>query len=197
MARFTFASRYIPQGSIKITEKSGLATVYVYTTAKGRPAAIAYIGKSNKAAWHFSFMSEKSREEKIASQFDSLRKHEAAKLARRAESNQPHSIKVGTIITNSWGYDQTNVDWYAVVEVTRNYVYLRPIAAARTSDASGPMSGYCTAAVDVSDPNPEKWGVTFTSDKVTRHKVVGNSVTMKYGCGSIWHGEAKYESWYA
>ena len=35
-----------------------------------------------------------------------------------------HSLKPGTILASSWGYDQTNWDFYKVVKATARMVYL-------------------------------------------------------------------------
>lgn len=103
--------------------------------------------------------------------------------------NTPHSIKVGTIISNSWGYDQTNVDWYQVVKTTPFCVYLRPIA--EEIEQTGFMCGQ-------SSPKP---GV-FVSDEIKRHKVVvypaGEFISFEFGGSTIWKpGETRYTSWYA
>lgn len=38
-----------------------------------------------------------------------------------------HSVEVGDIFTSSWGYDQTNVDFYEVVRTTPKSVEIRAI----------------------------------------------------------------------
>lgn len=38
-----------------------------------------------------------------------------------------HGYEVGDIVYGSWGYDQTNVDYYLVVRTTRTKVELQPI----------------------------------------------------------------------
>jgi len=44
------------------------------------------------------------------------------------ELADPPSIAVGDIFFASWGYDQTNVDFYEVVEVKRSTVVIRKVA---------------------------------------------------------------------
>lgn len=39
------------------------------------------------------------------------------------------TIAVGMIMESSWGYDQTNVDFYEVVRVTKASVFLRKVAS--------------------------------------------------------------------
>jgi hypothetical protein len=190
-------TRYIPANSCKIQTRHGV--VYTYKTAAGRPAAVAYAGAQTKSSWHHNFKDEARREAKIREFFLALADYEVRKIARRAEASKPHTLKAGAIIVSSWGYDQTNVDWYAVVGVTANFVSLRPIASQNVPDAGvGPMSGHCSAKIDVANPDPSKWGVTFTSDKVTRHRVSShNSVNFRHGSGREWDGRPVYESWYA
>lgn len=48
--------------------------------------------------------------------------------------------KVGDFFYSSWGYEQTNIDFYQVTTVKNKMVGLRPIGATRVYD--GPMSGH-------------------------------------------------------
>ena len=46
-----------------------------------------------------------------------LTKHqEAAVKAARKERFKPHKLNVGDVLYCSWGYDQTNIDFYKVIE---------------------------------------------------------------------------------
>ena len=42
--------------------------------------------------------------------------------------------KVGDILYDSWGYDQTNIDYYEVVRTTKASVWIRSIAREMTDD---------------------------------------------------------------
>src|SRR4051794_18893251 len=111
-------TRWIPDNGFKITEKNGYGTVHVYRNPKGLLLAVAYTGNAAKSAWHFRFNSENELSAKVTSYFAGLVAWKQRKAGYRAESNQGHSLKVGDIITNSWGYDQTNVDWYRVTKTS-------------------------------------------------------------------------------
>ena len=51
-----------------------------------------------------------------------------------------HSLKVGDILTSSWGYEQTNYDFYEVVALNgKSMVTLRKLA--RKSDETGWLRG--------------------------------------------------------
>jgi hypothetical protein len=47
-----------------------------------------------------------------------------------------NKLETGDILVASWGYDQTNVDFYEVTEVAGKYVTLRKVAAASANSAS-------------------------------------------------------------
>ena len=47
---------------------------------------------------------------------------DATKTAKPEQNN--HSLKVGDILSSSWGYDQTNNDFYKVVKTSKSCVWL-------------------------------------------------------------------------
>lgn len=52
-----------------------------------------------------------------------------AKKATTKTSQPSHDLKVGDILTSSWGYDQTNVWYFQVVKTTNKQVTLRRIGS--------------------------------------------------------------------
>lgn len=187
-------TRWIPKDSLPI-EQEGLGVVYVYPI-DGREGkvygAIAYAFKRTKADWHHIYKTDAKLDVAIEEWFNRLRGHLQHVKTMRAEYNKPHNFKVGDIVTNSWGYDQTNVDWYRVTRTTEHYVWLKPVAATlQTDEGAGPMSGYERLALD------ENLKPIDLDKPEQKHKASGNGVTMKYGVGSKWTGESQYSSWYA
>ena len=192
---------YVPKGAVKVSDKQQLGVVYIHGD-NSRFYAKAFIGKQSKPTWFYSFRTEAERERKVRGFFAGLATSQACKLERRKRDNAPHALKLGAVIVNSWGYDQTNVDWYCVVRVSAHFVTLRAIAGESVeSNGRSSMAGMCAPAVDVSNPDPSTWGVRFISDKTTRHKASNsggtNNVSMRHGSGSEWDGKPRYESWYA
>ena len=50
------------------------------------------------------------------------------KLTNIKEYKEPeHNIKVGDIFYNSWGYEQTNIDFYQVIKTTKKTITLKGI----------------------------------------------------------------------
>ena len=72
------------------------------------------------------------------------------------------TIEAGTIFVSSWGYDQTNVDFYEVVRHTKKTVWVRPIESEKTYNAER-MTG-------TAKPIPG----TFTGAPVRRKMVTWN-----------------------
>ena len=159
--------RHIPQNSTPI-ERAGLpAIVYSFTTSSGQPAAIAYCGNSSKPTWHYRFRSEAQRQDKIDTFFNGVAQHEDFKLARKVERTSfRHTLKVGDVLDCSWGYDQTNVDFYQVVATTEKTVTFREICQDRTRDGRFD-SGTCS-------PIKDAWAKD--SKEYTRTVGAGNSV---------------------
>ena len=119
---------------------------------------------------------------------------EKVKAARRAErlsakKAKPNLFRVGMIFENSWGYDQTNVDYYQVVRLTPRGCYIRPIGSKSVVGSDGFMS-------DRVVPDKDR----FTGPEV--FKVADSwkdspSFAVPHGCASLideW--EATYRSWY-
>lgn len=181
----TSAHRYIPQGAIAETFDDINAVVYRYHN--GRPYAIAYSGKRQQPDFHFAYFSEAIREEAIARWVASLRKNKACKAGRAAKRNafQP-SLKVGDILVSSWGYDQTNVDYYEVIALKgKKLVWLRELATVQTETSF--MSGHCL-------PNKGHYIGEPMLRRVGENNTVRVSVCAK---AYPWNGKPKHCSWYA
>lgn len=185
--RFTPRTRYIPQNAT-ITERA-VGVVYSYTVG-GKLAAIAYAGKSNKKAFHNIFRSQESLDARTAEFFAGLEAHKRAVIARRSEAKQPHTLQVGDVIYNSWGYDQTNIDFYQVARVSANFVWLQEMSSEMALDGGcGPMSGKVVPANGTAKGELTQHAVrTYNGEP---------SVNFKHGCGRKHDGLPKYCSWYA
>lgn len=188
-------SRYIPKGSMPITEDD-LGTVYVYRfvgrDGKPRYGAVAYLPKAIRNSWHYTFKTDLQLDSQIENWFKNLRAHKALVAERRAKQFAGHNFKVGDIVTNSWGYDQTNVDWYIVKRVSKSYVWLKGVSSELVTDEGcGPMSGVESLRLD------ENLKPIESEKPATKHQASGDYVTMRHGCGTKWTGDKKYSSWYA
>ena len=64
------------------------------------------------------------------------------KAAKAAATKHPHLLKVGDVLVASWGYEQTNIDYYQVTRlVGKQSVEIRELR--RQAEATGFMRGEC------------------------------------------------------
>lgn len=101
-----------------------------------------------------------------------------------------HNIKIGDIFYNSWGYDQTNIDFYQVVKTTDKTVTLRQIKGVSNDYNAYQMSGSAVAIKNA-----------FCTDKLLRKTpyLMGGEwrINFEYGAGSQWDGSPMCFSCYA
>jgi hypothetical protein len=88
-------------------------------------------------------------------------------------------LTVGTILYVSWGYDQTNIDFYQIIRVLKKSVEIRPIGA--KSEQTGFMSGKKM-------PSP--------GDFIGSKTLLKRSRSMDPGYLSDWNGRPTSYSWY-
>lgn len=135
--------RWIPTG-YELIAKDERFGFEVYGTLSPRIVAICYSGKRNKSDWHYRFQDEKRLHAQIQESLSGLMEWEERKQARKTARNKPHDVKVGDIFKCSWGYDQTNVDYYEVTKVIGAMVEVCEIS--QMSEETGFMSGQCVPA---------------------------------------------------
>lgn len=120
-----------------------------FNRPNGRVALKAYVNGSGKAAAFYGFPSA-ARAEAWATEFvqkevASVARKAAAvaeKQAKRAALKASDHWMVGDVVYTSWGYDQTNVEWFQITALLPRSVKVREIAC-NSSDRHGqPGGGY-------------------------------------------------------
>jgi hypothetical protein len=177
------ASRYVPPNSTAIEHP--LATCYVHDTARGF-AAIGYVGNAGKRAFYESFRTAEQRDKRVADFFAGLEATKAMRAGFKAEREKPHTIKVGDIIHHSWGWEQTQCDFYQVLEVTAHGATIQAITAQSLEGSDGFMSDRRLPVRDDFHGEPLKV-------RISGHNYV---TTLPHGSAGLWDGQAKYCSWY-
>lgn len=110
-----------------------------------RPVAIAYAGKRRKCDWHYTFSSRERLEKRVSDYVDA--QLEAARVRRERKQKRVgfrHTLKVGDVLVCTWGYEQTNVDFYEVTRLVghaRVMVEARPIS--QLSNETDTDRGFC------------------------------------------------------
>lgn len=129
----------------------------------------------------------------------------------QAKAKFQNPYKVGDILHHSWGYDQTNCDFYQVVEVKKASVVLRKIGAKTVPGSEGFMSeslmpeknafiikgsqALTKHDKDISPENPtifKRVSFYIKDDGSLRYYI-----PTPYGWCDLWNGKPQYNSWYA
>jgi hypothetical protein len=156
--------------------------------------AIAYSGKRTKNDFHHSFRTTEQRDQYIAKYLDNMRDILQRKADRKAKRlRAPNNLQVGDILHYSWGWEQTNCQFYQVTARTAKTVNIQEIHSARVEGSMISHGMACYVR-----PSPDEW-----MDKAEiKGKLVqgdeGNYVTMDYGNATRCAPDQKfYSSWYA
>lgn len=96
---------------------------------------LIFRGRQSRPVEHGYTTSKRSRQQIIDNEISFIKEREEAKRKRREEKkNFEHGLKVGDILSASWGYNQTNVDFYEVTKVIGKSIEIREISGKTVSD---------------------------------------------------------------
>ena len=151
---------------------------------------------------NYYFLSEEKRNEFLDSYLKSMELQQLKKAEQKkkkaeiqANLNQLHSFAVGDIFYDSWGWEQTNIDFYQITEVKGKTVCMRPIASEHEyRKGFSSMSGFVKPVKD-----------SFTGEAITKRIMflMGSDNTTQFylksrhGWISQYDGKPLYCSWYA
>ena len=98
------------------------------------------------------------------------------------------AVNVGEIFVCSWGYGQTNIDYYKIIEVLNKSVVIAPIG--QTRNYTGNMQGECV-------PDPTKVGTKRMTKRINSYN---NNVCLKINSFSTafkWNGKTNiFTEWH-
>lgn len=177
--------RFYPEGATPRADAHSDAIAYLYTNDLGHICATYFSGKRNKPDGRYRYPSEQARDDAIQKHFEQCRAVEAARAKRKAEqvAANKRALEVGHILVSSWGYEQTNVNYYQVTAlVGDSMVEIRPIGAI-VAETHTSMSGKVLPKADA-----------FKGDPM-RKKARGASVRISsYQIASLWDGTPDFTS---
>ena len=159
--------------------------IEIYTTRCLGYAAVGWKGKAVKPTFHYKFATAERMNAYIEKFIENYKaklkmKAEAKAAAKAKRAELAASIKAGDIYYTSWGYDQTNVDFYKVIEVKGQKVTLIQIGS-KIVDNNGSSDSV------VADPEAEK-GEPFNK-MVSKY---GTFTIASYANAHKWNGAPKH-----
>jgi len=114
-----------------------------------------------------------------------------------------HDYKIGDILHGSWGYDQTNCEYWQVVEVKPASVRIKPLRKRKVAGSEGFM---CEMLLPIPNEFVEDdyrlkagtWPNERKVDSLLKRVNKWGLIKLYDFCYlSKWDGEANYNSWYA
>ena len=164
-----------------------------YEGTKGKRFTLrVWFGRSAKAKHYLGYRRVEDRQRGIDSLIDQERQRMAtrdagAKKKADARANFINPYPVGTVFRNSWGYDQTNVDFYEVIGSKGFRLTLRSIGQNATETSF--MSGQCQPVRGHYLGEPFNKIIQLMSD--------GSAyVPIEHGWMAVWDGKPSHWSSY-
>ena len=160
----------------------------------GKFIGVGYWGKSKKSFFYSLFNDMAELEIKIARFEGQLIEREKVAIDRRNAQKLRNkafkeSIKVGSILCDSWGYEQTNVEFYEVLTMKGATITLKELSHENIKDSEGFM---CSRV------KPFTGEFRFMSNsKIETKRVVSDNVKMSDSVSlTLWDERPMYKSWY-
>lgn len=149
------------KGAVKVADKNSLAVAYFYpANQNGRVVIKCYQAKRQKPDAHYQFNTLAKAQRWVADYFKNVQATEAYKVERQARTEAKcAAIDVGDVYYTSWGYDQTNINFYMVTGRTEKTVKYVPVGKALDHNDG--------AACDYVTPNADYVGATERTAKIT------------------------------
>ena len=148
-----------------------------------KPVGLCYTKKSKKPKWHYRFKDYLQFETTIKKTIDGHNDHKKEVEDRRKKRFAPHSLKVNDILYCSWGYDQTNIDFYKVTQlIGKNKIEV--VKCKNKITGSGCQSDYVVPGDII--PGSEKNYVVNSQYNSIR--------VYSFASARKWNGEAKYQT---
>lgn len=165
-------------GREKVMAEDFSSVVYLYESAQGKPCAVGYKGRSRKPVFHHSYASDEIRADRVSTWMAYQAK------PKEHKETDARSLAVGDVLRASWGYDQTNIDYFLVTKlVGKTMVEIVEIDS--INKETGAMEGYSIPDIDsvIGEPMRRKSkgprvnvdGIRYAS-KIEPKKVAGCEV---------------------
>lgn len=166
--------------------------VVAFANLDGKIHVKAWTRKADKTDWYYCLGAMEKAEKYVRDYEQQVIAREAGRKARNEERQAKRAAlkasdhwAIGDVIYNSWGYDQTNVDWYQVIEVLPRSIRIREVAG-NTNMNGQAMSG-------TTQPRRGE----FIGKPMLKPLDEAGHVSFQFGCGTKWDGRPKGCSCYA
>lgn len=173
----------------RVAYRSIEATVFHYERGD-KMFGIAFGGKRSNPDYHYRFNTEDNRINYAKGYLNRLESRGQLRKERTATMHRPSELKVGDILVSSWGYEQTNVNFYLVTKtIGKRTVKIRELGHTTVPGSAISHGMACNVVAD---------RLRFIGDELTKVVSNGNQVKISYyKTAYLWDGRPQYKSWYA
>lgn len=157
----------------------------------------SYLGKATNPTTNYRFKDSEALMKHVKETIEKFKRIKQSRIDRRAERVEWarkanleffEKVKVGSVLYDTWGYEQTNVEFYQVLAIKGSKVLIKEIGHEQVGEATSWASCNVMPAID---PSPTQGGATW---KIVK----GGGVRINSSvCLRPWHGKALHKSWYA
>lgn len=162
-----------------------------------KPVVSIWKGKQSRPYSHYYYVNIEQAEGRINREKESAKKRTDSKLKQKeilteARKNFKSSFNKNDILVCSWGYDQTNVNYYKVLEVKGKKITLQEIGYNYVEE--GFMSGHVTPDTDKTFGTPivKTISILAYGDNIHESIKINSSIRLYK-----WDGRPNYMSYYA
>jgi len=159
--------------------------------------------KATKPYIHYYYRSVEQRDAAIQRAVEDFNSHlktvEERKVSRRGTDEDLEKVNVGDIFHDSWGYEQTNIDFYCIIKRSGDWVTIMPMGKKETTAQGYSMTNDVVPTIINWSAKPIRKKI-YKSRETWRH---GQELGFRFGnysgagwC-SLWDGKPARESHYA
>jgi hypothetical protein len=167
-----------------------------------RPAPKSKFGI--KYLFNYRFSSEASRIKYLGEYLDAERKRNERKEQEKQEKKAINAdfkasdhFKVGEYVVNSWGHEQTNIEFYEVIEVKNKTILVQEVGAMQVVNSlqSHGMANYVVPdGIPLKDSKPFLLKLKMVNWSGKPECKICNPKSYYYF--HKWSGKPEYQSWY-
>lgn len=173
--------------------------------SKGQPTAIATVKSKSrigfKYLFNYRFKSEERREQYLTDYIEQYKKATETKAAKLKEKKEKQAelvasdhFKEGDIVVNTWGCEQTNVEFYKVIEVLPKSLKVARIGAKMVENSMMSHGMSCDVMPNIDGEQGEQRILRL---KIRSDLAVSICNPENYYYFHKWDGRPQYKSWYA
>ena len=154
--------------------------------------ALGFKGKQTRPVFNYLFVSRQRMKDFIdrfiASERLSLERHKAFQASKKIPALRKYLE--GYVVVHSWGYDQTNIDFYKITKRSGSFIWLKKMTSEVVKDTGWAQADVIPGRVISNAPTLKRKVHTRDGEEI------GVSVTSS-GWGYLWDGKPAHETSYA